>query len=321
MLKPKSPLDALQPQDRDIAVLFGLFETRVMTAEHIAALFFDNKPEYPKKRLQKLKAAGLIGERRRRVNERAILFLTPKGLRVLQQDGSLSEIPVPPAASFARRANVSEQTLQHELDVMDVKAAFHTALAKSDRCSILEFSTWPRMYEFEAVRPGSGRERPVKPDGFIRISVQGEFVDTYFLEVDRSTEAQGRLVAQAMCYRDYYVSGGFAVRNGATRDKFKDFPFRVLMVFKTADRMHNTAERLLRVNPPITTQVCLTTMEAVTTDPLGPIWIQPRDYRLAVEGTRFDVYRKSWAIAFRSQPERNALVEARIPKFRLLSES
>jgi hypothetical protein len=318
----KNEFESLQPQDRDIAVLLGLFETRVMTAEHITALFFNNKPEYPKKRLQKLKSAGLIGERRRRVNERAILFLTPRGLRVLQQEGSLSEIPVVPAASFARRANVSPQTLLHELEVMDVKSAFHIAVQKSKKVSLTEFSTWPRLYEFEVPQPGhGGRERLVKPDGFIRIGVPDEFEETYFLEVDRSTEAQGRLVAQAMCYREYYSGGGFAFRNGATRDQFDKFPFRVLMVLQTSDRMNNTAERLLRVNPAIMTQVWLSTLKAVTNDPLGPIWIQPRDYRLAVHGTRFDVYRPGWAITFRPQPERNALVEARIPKFRLLSES
>jgi hypothetical protein len=316
---PSSKIDTLQPKPRDIAVLQGLFESRVMTAEHITALFFDGKPDYPKKRLQKLKSAGLIGERRRRVNEPAILFLTPGGLRVLEQSGMLSDIEVPSAASFARRANVSEQTLQHELEVMDIKAAFHTAFRKSQKSPTLDFITWPRMYEFTADPSGSGgRERPVRPDGFIRISAPGEFEDSYFLEVDRSTEAQGRLSAKALCYRQYYFSGGFAVRNGATRDQFKDFPFRVLMVFKTTDRRNNAAERLLRVNPPIRTQVCLTTLDAVSSDPLGSIWIQPEDYRTAVAGTRFDVERKAWTIEFRPQPERNSLVEARIPKFQLL---
>jgi hypothetical protein len=322
MAKLKSRLDALYPQDRDFAALLGLFETRVMTAWHMGTLFFDSKHQYTKKRLQKIKAAGLIGERRRRVNEPAILFLTPSGLRLLQQKGSLSEFPVPPPASFARRANVSEQTIRHELEVMDVKAAFHAASHKSEKPLNIDFITWPRMYEFEAAESGrGGRERLVKPDGSIRISVQGEFEDTYFLEVDRSTEAQGRLVAKAVCYRQYYFGGGFAVRQGATRDQFKEFPFRVLMVFKTADRRNNAAERLLRVNPPITTQVCLATLKAVTSDPLGRIWIQPKDYRAVVAGTRFDVDRKGWAIEFRPQPERDSLIEARIPKFRLLAES
>ncbi len=311
-------------QSRDLAVLQGLFETRVMTTDHIAVLFFENRRPYTTKRLQRLKTAGLIGERRRRVNEPAILFLTTKGLRALKDAGLLSEIDVPSAASFARRANVSEQTLRHELSVMDVKAAFHAALAGSDQFASFDFQTWPHLYEFQVAGLGSGgRDKPLKPDGFLRIDVRGELENPYryYLEIDRSTEAQHRLVAKALCYRQHYFSGDFAVRHGGSRDKIEDFPFRVLMIFRTADRRNNTAERLLRANPPFMTQVCLSTMEGVVANPLGPIWIQPRDYRAVVAGTRFDVDRKGWAIAFRPQPDRNALVEARIPKFRLLSES
>jgi hypothetical protein len=44
-------------QDRDFALLRGLFESRVMTAGHIATLYFDGSREAAKKRLQKIKAA------------------------------------------------------------------------------------------------------------------------------------------------------------------------------------------------------------------------------------------------------------------------
>ena len=71
--------NALEPQPRDFALLRGLFECRVMTADHIATLYFGGKSEYTKKRLQKLKAAGLISERPRRMNEPAVLCLTRKG--------------------------------------------------------------------------------------------------------------------------------------------------------------------------------------------------------------------------------------------------
>lgn len=48
-------------QDRDLSLLRGLFESRIMTAEHVAALFFIGSREAAKKRLQKIKAASLIG--------------------------------------------------------------------------------------------------------------------------------------------------------------------------------------------------------------------------------------------------------------------
>jgi len=46
-------------QKRDLALLRGLFESRVMTNDHATALYFEGKSEAAKKRLQKLKAAGL----------------------------------------------------------------------------------------------------------------------------------------------------------------------------------------------------------------------------------------------------------------------
>ena len=39
---------------RDVRVLRGLFESRLMKLSHIAALYFDGSPEAAKKRIQKL---------------------------------------------------------------------------------------------------------------------------------------------------------------------------------------------------------------------------------------------------------------------------
>jgi len=66
MLTPKFGLQSLRFQERDLRILRNLFESRIMTAAHIAALHFDGKREMTKKRLQKLKVAGLLGERRRK---------------------------------------------------------------------------------------------------------------------------------------------------------------------------------------------------------------------------------------------------------------
>jgi hypothetical protein len=56
---PSTKADALQLQNRDLALLRGLFECRVMTNDHATALYFDGKDQAAKKRLQKIKAAGL----------------------------------------------------------------------------------------------------------------------------------------------------------------------------------------------------------------------------------------------------------------------
>ena len=313
-------------KDRDIELLRGLFECRVMTAAHIATLFFGDKSEYAKKRLQKLKAAGLVAERPRRPSEPAVLFLTRKALNLLRERGDLEKYPQLGISALERRAGVSDLTIRHELEVMDVKAAFHAAIRKTRAFSLAEFTTWPLLHEFEVAPPGyGGKSVLVKPDGFILIHEQERDGGVsahppFFLEVDRGGELQDILTAKAGRYLEHYRSGGFAAKQGAPRAEYKEHPFRVLMVFKSAERRNNTAERLLLHNPPILTQVCLSTLKEVTADPLGPVWIQPRDFHAALRGTPFDPERRRGAREYRSQPEREALVEAKINRIRLLSE-
>jgi hypothetical protein len=316
-------VDTLQFQDRDLALLRGLFESRVMSAGHSVALYFDGKNEAAKKRLQKLKAAGFIGERTRRAFEPSVLFLTRKGLEILQQRGVLSEYPPFDLPALDRRARVSDLTIRHELEVMDVKTAFHAAVRKMPALNIAEFSTWPLLHEFRAYHPnGHGVEVLMKPDGFIRIhetEANGEkFERTFFLEVDRSSEVQDKLITKAGCYFEYYKSGGFAVKNGATRDNYKQFPFRVLMVFKTAERRNNTAERLVQLASSSLNQVWLATFGDATTDPFGPVWIRPTEYRDATRNTPFDAERQTKSFAYRRNGEREAFIESKIRKRGLL---
>jgi hypothetical protein len=306
MLTAKPDSAPVNLQERDLALFRSLFESRVMTAAHAAVLHFAGKREATKKRLQRLKAAGFITERRRKAYEASVLFLTRKAFKLLREQGVLADYPRLALPTLEKRARVSDLTIRHELEVMDVKAAFHAAITKTKRFTVAEFSTWPLLYEFQATRGGyGGAEVTVKPDGFIRIHEQekdgGLSEHTFFLEVDRSTETQDTLISRAGCYLDYYKSGGFAVRNGAPRSAFKEYPFRVLMVFKTEERRNNTAERLLLHNPPILTQVCLSTQEEVQADPLGSIWMTPKAYRDVTKNTRFASPRRQQG----RQPERD----------------
>jgi hypothetical protein len=316
----------IEVQKRDLALLQGLFESRVMTLAQAASLYFDGKDEATKKRVQKLKAAGYVRERPRRTYEPSVLFLTAKAFTLLSNNGLLASYPPVGLTSLEKRAQVSDLTLRHELQVMDVKAAFVAAVAHAENLRLAEFSTWPVLSQFHAHRPdesGYGRsEVLVKPDGLIRIHEEGPdglFEHTFFLEVDRSTESQEVLALKAACYSDYYRSGGFALRQGGKRESYADFPFRVLMIFRNEERRNNTAERLLLNNPPVRRQVMLTTMSEVTADPLGAICIQPADYEEAVRGTLFEVGRaKRRDGAYRRQPERERLVASKILRSTLL---
>jgi hypothetical protein len=272
---------AIQP--RDLELLRLLLHTRILTLKHVAALVFDGSKEAAKKRVQKLKAAGLVLERRRKAYESGILFLPKRGFECLSKHGALPE-ECADIASFSKRVAISELTLRHELEVLDVKVAFHEATKNRDDLSLAEFSTWPRLYEF-SVRdddaPYSG-VKTVKPDGYIRIhekDAEGTaWEHLFFLEIDRSTEKLETLVQKAICYNRFYREGGMAARFGKTAEEFKDFPFRVLIVCKSKERRDNIAMMLLHAEPRILTQVCLSTLKEVCDDPLGQVWRHPADY-------------------------------------------
>ena len=308
-------------QSRDEGVLFTLFDSRVSTLSHLAQIHFAGRLEAAKKRIQKLKALGLIGARKRQMCEPAILYLTRVGFNLLQGQGKLADLPRFTWQQLERRLQVSELTLRHELEVMDVKTAIHSAIAKAPRFGIREFSTWPLLFQFEAA-PDTGPDVLVKPDGFLRIHEtegNGVFEHCFFLEVDRSTETLETLASRALCYLNFYQRGGLAIRFGAAASDYKDYPFRVLMVFKTAERRNNFAERLLTGRPPILTQVWLSTIEEVKANSLGPIWMRPREYRGVVEGTPYAIDRVTHSNMYRRQSEREEIVESRVAKHRLLA--
>jgi len=309
-------------QPRDFATLRTLFESRVMTAAQAAVLFFDNRPEAAKKRLQILKCAGLIATRPRRSNEPAVLYLPLPGLKLLQSEGILSEYPSLDLPTLERRAQVRDSTVRHELEVMDVKVAFHSAFSNSSTSSLVEFSTWPLLHQFESKTPdGRSHSVLVKPDGYIQIvtaagASSGED-HHFFLELDRSTESLDTLVAKAAIYLSHYRCGGFAARNGAPRSRFREYPIRVLFVLKSAERRNNLAERLISHSPPILTMAYLTTFEEVCRDPLGSIWIRPLDLRTALQETEGSPTRHHPQRPYSRNRLRDALIESRISKQRL----
>src|SRR6185437_15671045 len=143
-----------------------------------------------------------------------------------------------------------------------------TAAAQTASLSIEEFSTWPLLYEFQASPAGDHPSMTMRPDGFIRLhetESDGSVLEhTFFVEIDRSTEVLDTLITRCLCYRDYYRRGGLAGRYGRPRAEFDQFPFRVLIVVRTAERRNNLCERLLSLRPPILSQVWLSFIPAAT---------------------------------------------------------
>jgi hypothetical protein len=272
----------IEIQPRDIALLLDLFVSRVMTLAHIAELHFEGREEAAKKRVQKLKAAGFITERPRKARDPSVLILAPAGHAMLMERGHLADFPRLSSQAFAKRSRVSDLTIRHELAVMDVKAALAPAIHQMPGFKVIEFSTWPLLCEFQA-QPDHYTTVRVRPDGFIRVEettlVSEVYEHAFYLEVDRGTETLDTLAKKALCYRHHYASGGYAVSRGGLRGQFSEYPFRVLIVLPGNERRNNLIERLLSLQPPIETQVWATTANDLSADPLGAIWIRPRDHR------------------------------------------
>jgi hypothetical protein len=271
-------------QERDYEILLGIFESCVMTLKQITDLYFSGRGEAAKKRVQKLKRAEYIEERQRQNGARSIMQIGKRALKAMHDRGMLNQFPCPLMAKSKKRTPVSNIMLNHELDVIDARVAMTSAVRAQSNYSLVEFRTWPALCQFVVQRdelsPGT-IERIVKPDGYFRIkakSPEKTIEHLFFLEVDRGTEALDVIARKATRYLHYYQSGGMATRFGACRSRFKDFPFRVLMLFRTEERRNNAGLRLLRNNPPIRTLVWLSTLTEFVANACGAIWVRPKDY-------------------------------------------
>jgi hypothetical protein len=312
-------------QERDLAILQGLFESRLMTLTHITHLHFNGKSEAAKKRIQQLKRDRYVRERARRVYEPSILHLSKRAFEELSARGTLLEYPAFAWHQLEDRARVKDSTLKHEFEVLDVKTALSCAVRSTPHYELVEFSTWPVLYQFRAAQPALSGYPPtrvmIKPDGFMRLHEKGPDGDHFehflFLEVDRSTEPRETLARRAFGYQDFYRQGGLAVRYGATKEEYRDFPFRVLMVLPNEERRNNMAERLLQNEPPALTMVWLTTFSEITADPLGAIWMRPLEYRDITKDTLYDPSHERTG-AYRRDPAREAMVMAELRKLQLL---
>lgn len=308
-------------QSRDLTILLGLFESRVMSLNHISLMYFDGRKEAATRRVRHLKIAGAIAEYPRQRYQPSILFLSRTGFELLQVHRLLVDHPSLTWKRIRHRAYVSNQMLRHEFAILDVKTALRRAVANEVGITLVEFLTWQRLFQFKARVANEARLSLIQPDGFIRLrqtTVGENSIDyAFFIEVDRSTEPQDTLVRRAASYVDYYRSGGYAIKQGGESSNFKHYPFRVLFILQNEERRNNLAERLLLTYPPILTQIWITTTDAVTNDPLGPIWIRPLDYRKATMGTPLDPRNQTLALRHRRRSDRDNWIEKTISKHSL----
>ena len=268
-------------QDRDIRLFETLLECRVMTRRHIALIHFDGRMEAAKKRLHALATSNYLSGKRRRPNEAAVYSLSKKGFDALRAHVGTQPHRATRWSGAERRLHVSPLTLQHELDVVSVRAAMTGAIRTRCEDAIQEFCTRPSMIAFKVNVPWEPAVT-VKPDGFAHVRMRrhnGTIVDDFFfLEVDRSTESQTILFRRLAAYGEFYRRGGFARRRGGLPQDYKRYPFRVLVTCRSPERMCSLATQLANRSR-TGTQIWLTTFAECVTNPLRQIWVTPSDIR------------------------------------------
>lgn len=271
--------------DRDLLILRCLYECRVATLNHLSKLFFDGRYEATKKVAQRLAGHRLTNKRKRPIGHPDVLYLSKRGFDLLREKGGLDGLPVVPWERLEKRIRVSELTLNHELDVLTLRAAFEEAARARSELSIPTFTTWPRLAQFPAERAlagvGQRSTMMLKPDGFcvIKESLASGRSDAFyfFVEVDRSTETLQTLCSKMHGYRDYWRRGGLAERFGDDAANGKKWPFRVLWTFKTEARLRSVQEAFNKSNPPYRGLAWLALFEDAVEQPLRSVWTRPQD--------------------------------------------
>lgn len=318
-------VSGIQIEDRDLSILAMLFETRLLRTSDVQHLCFSGSYEAAKKRLQKLKRARFIAERKGRgVYGRSILHLTLRGFHVLKEQGHLVDKGYPPIGDkqFKSRAFVAESTLNHELAVMDVKTALVKQVNDEEGYSVHQFSTWPLLYRFETQTAPTARPVVVNPDGFIRIHdvdppPRGS-IHTFFLEVDRATESLTRIAEKAIRYQWYYRSGGLGRRFNLPDGKL--YPFWVLFVASSERRRNNMAQAMLQLQKPMKSLFRLTTLSQLEHSPLGQIWLSLMEYERVTKVTPFDPNTLKQRGKTNPGPEREPLIRRDLQMTHLLTD-
>jgi hypothetical protein len=270
-------------QPRDFGLLADLFDTRFITIRHAAALHFGDNDDVAKQRLLKLHRAGLIHRREMNLagprGVRSLYVFRKRTLDLLLRHGWLLRYRNENWNVRLRKRfeAISPLTIQHELGLLDVRAALEPALGALAHIKVIRFGVWPLEHEFH-VRRGDRRVRQ-RPDGYLCFAEHSPLRDEpvcrhFYIEYDRGTESLETIATKAEGYRHHHRTGGFCRWLGRPGDQPRDHPFRVLFVVPSAGRMRSMLARLAQAGE--RRRAWLTTLDELTADPLGGIWTYPQ---------------------------------------------
>jgi hypothetical protein len=155
----------------------------------------------------------------------------------------------------ATRANRRPREIGHEFidHTLAIAECYLTlrSLADQQDIELVHFEAEPRCWR-DFVGHGGARQ-VLKPDAYM-ISAVGDYLDHWFIEMDRATESPSRIKRKAETYVSYFLSG-------REQDETGLFP-RVLWVVPDLDRMDALIEALGRLPAEGWQMFRVTTMDA-----------------------------------------------------------
>jgi len=260
----------LQTRDREIIVV--VYSFRIMTREQIQSLFGLNSTRRANSRLRKLFDHRYLSRMflpTTKGSPKALYFLGPEGVTMAAQELGIDPLEV--KRKVKQISRLKELFLNHRLQIIDARIAFSGAVQNQPE---MRMQTWimedELQQEYRVMERGNNRARRLRPDGYFRIWHQ-EKLNSFFLELDRSTMSHARFKKKVETYLEFSRLGYYEARFGM---KY----FRVLVITLTPARLFN----LKKVVESVTDRFFwFTTLDQVTTgNALDPVW-----HRVGYKGT------------------------------------
>lgn len=219
-----------QMVERDWQVLVDVARYRLLTSRQLQRLHFD--PVHPgpvaaaracNRTLTRLRDTGALHALERRIggvragSASYIWFLGPAGERLLQSlpDSAIGESG--PGRKEGRRGNYREPTrhfVDHTIAVAEV-AVRTVEAARGGRFEVLRLETEPANWQ--AMLTPHGVATFLKPDLLLvtaTSTVDGEFEDHRFVEVDLATESTAVIARQCAAYQAFRATGRYQAQHG-----------------------------------------------------------------------------------------------------------
>ena len=193
---------------RDLSVLQALRKYRFLTSDQVGRLYFTNcstktsRTRNQNLLLQRLSEHGLIQPLARRIggyqggSSVQIWYLTEAGYRLLT-------LNTPGEHKRKRFSEPSPLFLEHTLSIAECVVQLTLICRNSHDLSLEAVDTEPscwRKYKSD------GRVCYLKPDIFVITSYE-KFEDSWFIEIDLSTESSSQIIDKCNAYLEYFYTG------------------------------------------------------------------------------------------------------------------